>query len=147
MKRFFIFAVVFFSVFCLKVYAGGSGDVRRFTYYENGIYKNVSAEFIGVYDKRMYISGSGRSARIIVDAAFKPWNGSYGEWERLFNQSYPNATLQTLVNEAMAVQEITISEADKRKYVLELVVASGNDDYFWWDDDELHFLQKVYQIR
>jgi len=147
MKRFFIFALIFSSVFCLKVYAGGSGELRRFSYYENGIVKNVSAEFIGVYDKRMYISGNGRNARLIADGAFKPWNGNYGEWERLFNQSYPNATLQTLVYEARGVQEITISEVDKKRYVFELVVASGNDDYFWWNEDELHFLQKVYQIK
>jgi len=147
MKRLLLFAVLFSSMFCLKVYARGSGEISRFTYYDNGIYKNVSAEYIGTQDKRMYISGSGRNARIIVDAALKLWNGGYGEWVRLFNESRPNATLDTLVDEAMEVQEITVTESDNKRYILELVVAQGKDDYFWWDGNELHFLQRVYQIK
>jgi hypothetical protein len=40
-----------------------------------------------------------------------------------------------------------VTEMDRKRYVLELVVASGEDDYFWWDGNELHFLQKVYQVK
>jgi len=147
MKRLLMFTVLFSSMFCLKVYARGSGEIRQFTYYDNGIYKNVSAEYIGTQDKRMYISGSGRNARIIADVAFKLWNGSYGEWEQLLNQSYPNATPETLAYEAMEIQEIMVAEMDNKRYILELVVAQGKDDYFWWDGNELHLLQRVYQIK
>jgi hypothetical protein len=146
-KGLLLTAAVFFILFAQKAFARGSGEVQRFIYYENGIAKNVSAEYIGTYDKKMYIMGSGKNARMVVDGTFKPWNGNYGGWERLVDMAYPNCTRSTLINEASVIEEITVSDIDKKRYIFELIVANGEESYFWWEGSELHFLQKVYQVK
>ncbi|MDR2501489.1 MAG: hypothetical protein LBD37_10510 [Treponema sp.] len=85
MKKIVFRAALRAALCAAGAYARGSGEISRFTYQENGIGKNAAAGYTGVYGKRMYVSGSGRNARMVIDGAFCPWNGQYGEWERLIN--------------------------------------------------------------
>ena len=114
---------------------------------EMGITRNVTGEYVGVQQKKMYISGSGAAARFICDTAYRSWNGKWGDWERVVNMSYPNAVLNTVQLEASGIGEITVSEIDGKRYIFELVLAEGKTNYFWWEGNELHFLQKLYVIK
>ena len=147
MKTFFFSGCLFLFLSVLGLYAGGSGETKRFAYVENGIGRNVTGEYVGVQQKRMYISGSGASARFICDTAYKSWNGRWGDWERLMNMSYPNGNKNSLLFESTGIGEITVSEIDGKRYIFELILAEGKTEYFWWEGDELHFLQKLYAIK
>jgi hypothetical protein len=147
MKKALFFAFFILLMTVSGLYARGSGEVKRFVYMENGIAKNVSAEYFGVQEKAMYIKGSGNSAKIVIEVSTRPWNGDWGDWYIFQDMSYPFADENTLLLVASEIEEIIIAEENGKRYVFELMIPADKGDYFWWNDNELHFMQKCYQIK
>jgi len=146
-KLFFISGFLFFLSFTNSC-AGGSGEVKTFYYNENGIGKTVTAEYVGLQIKRTYIAGTEETARTVVEANYKPWNGNWeASWGTMLDQSTPYATKNALLITASMLQKISVSEYNGKRLILELVIAEGEKDYYWFEEDKLYYMQKQYEVK
>ena len=99
-----ILIITFFGLLSFSAFAGGvfekaSGEYKTFQYYDGIRYKEVKAEYAGLFLKSFEFEGSGAHKTLVCYGCIRLWNSTeWTDWEEISREKAPYMTKTELEN-------------------------------------------------
>jgi len=145
MKKIIVLTFIIFFSIGLIIEAQ---EIETITYTIGRETKTVEALFIGWQKTRLFIEGEYGDEWLIVDKAFKPFNGEWGKYERYSETPFPFLTHSKMDSLEVETQKTKYGEleSDGRKILL-IKTTNEKNQMSWWENRKyLYNIELIYLI-
>jgi|GEM_PF-3470591 len=137
-----------FSAFASGVFEKASGEYKTFQYYDGIRYKEVKAEYAGLFLKSFEFEGSGAHKALVCYGCIRLWNSTeWTDWEEISREKAPYMTKTELENIITYSDSVIFTEFEGQKIILEMT-PNNEGKYWWWTKQgDIRFFQNIYLVK
>lgn len=142
------FGLLSFSAFAAGVFEKGSGEYKTFQYNDGNRYKEVKAEYVGLFLKSFEFEGSGAHKTLVGYGCIRPWNSTeWTDWEEISREKASYMTNSELEDTIAYIDSVIFTEFEGQKIILEMI-PNKDGKYWWWTKHgDIRFFQKMYFVK